>query len=76
MMQELKHCKIAQGLEIANEQQWSAVGATKGGVRDLKPYLLFQWQIICGPILCTRNICVITLKRVKHEMCFYREKSR
>lgn len=30
-MQELKHCKIAQGLEIANKQQQGAVGYVLGG---------------------------------------------
>lgn len=45
-MQELKHCKIAQGLEIANKQQQGAVGdVLGGGGGHLKPYFLFTKAI-------------------------------
>ena len=57
----LKHCKIAQGSEIANEEQQGAVG----GLRHLKPHFLFQRQIIHGHFLYTENICFIASKGEK-----------
>lgn len=59
-MQGLKQCKIAQGSEIANEQQRGAVWGAVGGLRHLKPYFWFQrhLHIIYCSILETHVIAL------------------
>lgn len=56
-MQGLKQCKIAQGSEIANEQQQGAVGGAFGeGGETLLP--VFQRQIIYGRLsLYSKHLC-------------------